>query len=467
MPKTQNIQSNSQRFMVRSAIGGVSDFSDRGILGSFKFASGLDIRKQTDSISCQQGLTAEGVGVITDLIYWLVPSSDGNVYGFGDTGLIYKRVGTTWTVVYTDSGKITGAAEWISDSDKYYLYWTVGTNLHRKEIPGNTGWTDVDADAGWPKTNLENVDWHTMKIADGELLICNGPYVAMVGYDESYTVEAVQVYPNELTKTIIERQGYAIIGTYQDNDSEKGALYSWKSDALNWIQRKDIPSKGINGMVDTELTLMQAGDQGCFFYSDIINVLSINSIHEDGQVNPDGVDIDDGLGLFGMWGGTNSGIYTLGRKRKNAPFVLNLDYPLTCDEIGSVKNLGSAILISYKNGATFGLKRVDSILKGTGTYYSLDLVAPKEFVRPLLWKSVVLRTKEMPTGASITLYYKIDKNGDWVQAKMQDNVSAQTTGHEAVFLIGAEGQIFEFKIVLTPIANESPEIFMPCYVNFE
>jgi len=456
-----------QRFQVRSIIGGISDYSDRGVLGSFKFASGIDIRKQTDSISCQQGLTAEGVGVITDLILWLVPSSDGNVYGFGDTGKIYKRVGTTWTLVYTDSGKITGAAEWISDSDKYYLYWTVGTNLHRKEIPGNTGWTDVDADAGWPKTNLENVAWHTMKIADAMLMICNGPYVAMVGYDESYTVEAVQVYPNELTKTIIERQGYAIIGTYQDNDSEKGALYSWKSDALNWIQRKEIPSKGINGMIDTELTLMQAGDQGNFFYSDMSNVLPVNGIQESGQVNPDGVDIDDGLGLFGMYGGTNSGIYTLGRKRKNSPFVLNLDYPLTATEIGSVKNLGSAILISYKNGGTYGVKRVDSTLKGTGIYESLDLVAPKEFVRPLLWKSVVLRTKEMPSGTSIACYYRVNKNGSWVQAYMQGQVATHTTGQEAIFLIGAESQIFEFKLVLTPSANETPEVFLPIYVNFE
>ena len=205
------------RFQIRSVVGGISDYSDRGILGSFKFASGLDIRKQTDSISCQQGLTEEGSGTITDLILWLVPSSDGNVYGFGDTGNIYMRDGSTeaWTLVDTTSGKVTGAAEWVNSSAVYYLYWTVGTNLHRKKITGGASdWSDVDADAGWPKTNLDDVAWHTMRVAGGALMICNANKLAMVGYDESYTPEAVQIYPDELTKTIIERQDYVITGSY-------------------------------------------------------------------------------------------------------------------------------------------------------------------------------------------------------------------------------------------------------------
>ena len=458
-----------QRFQVRSIVGGIADYSDRGVLGSFKFASGLDIRKQTDSISCQQGLTEEGAGVIVDLILWLVPASDGNVYGFGDTGKIYKRDGITkvWTVVKTDSAKITGAAEWVHDNSKHYLYWTIGANLHRKELPGLANWSDVNADAGWPKTNLDDVAWHTMKVAGGALMICNANNLAMVGYDQSYTPEAVQFYPDELSKSLIERQDYVIIGTYKNNDSEKGALYSWKQEALNYIQRKEVPSRGINGILDTELTLMQCGDAGGLFYSDMINVLPVHTAPGGGKVNPDGVDIDDGLGLFGMFSGDNPGVYTLGRKRKNAPFVLNLDYPLDCDEIGSVKNLGSEMLISYQHGATHGVKLIDSTIKGTGIYNSLDLVAPKEFVKPLLWRSVTLKTKVMPAGCSIDFYYRVNKNGDWVQAYMSGNTVSFTSGDEGIFLVNAEGSIFEFKLVLNPSGNECPEVYLPIYVNFE
>jgi hypothetical protein len=226
---------------------------------------------------------------------------------------------------------ISGAAEWINDSSEHYLYFASGTYLYRKPLPGASDWSDVESFG-----SLEDVDWHTMKVADGALMICNGSMLAMVGWDESYTTEAVVVYPDELTKTIIERQNLVVIGTYKNNSSEKGALYTWEQSALNFIQRKEIPSGAINGIVDTELTLMQAGDKGGIFYSDLINSVAITAIPGEGEVNPGGVDVDDGLGLFGMFGGDNPGVYSLGRNRKNAPFVLNLDYPLDCDEIGAV-----------------------------------------------------------------------------------------------------------------------------------
>ena len=41
--------------------GGVSSFSDRGPRGSFKFASGIDIRKDVDTLSCGQALEEEGI----------------------------------------------------------------------------------------------------------------------------------------------------------------------------------------------------------------------------------------------------------------------------------------------------------------------------------------------------------------------------------------------------------------------
>ena len=162
-----------------------------------------------------------------------------------------------------------------------------------------------------------------------------------------------------------------------------------------------------------------------------------------------------------------TGVYTIGRKKKNAPFVLNLDYPLDADQIGSVKKVGSDILISYSKGATYGVKKVDSTLKGTGTFDSLDLIAPKEFVRPLVWRSVVIKTMDMPAGTSIEFYYRIDKNGSFVQATMEDGVVQFTTGNEAVFLISGEGSVFEFEVVLNPSGNNTPEIILPVYIYFE
>jgi hypothetical protein len=206
---------------------------------------------------------------------------------------------------------INGAAEWNDDivyegegTKTGYLYWATGDWLLRKPIPGATDWSrEKDVELLSDALNDDRgtiIEWHTMKVVGGALMICNGRYLAMVGYDTSFTAQAMTVYPDELTKSIIERQNLVIIGTYKDNDSKKGALYSWNQEALNFIQRKEIPSGAINGLVEAELTLMQAGEDGGIFYSDLINSIAITSIPGGGKVNPDAVETDDGLALFGI-----------------------------------------------------------------------------------------------------------------------------------------------------------------------
>ena len=41
-------------FEIKSFRGGLSDYEDKGVVGSFKFGSNLDIRKQIDSLSANQ-----------------------------------------------------------------------------------------------------------------------------------------------------------------------------------------------------------------------------------------------------------------------------------------------------------------------------------------------------------------------------------------------------------------------------
>ena len=55
----------------------------------------------------------------------------------------------------------------------------------------------------------------------------------------------------------------------------------------------------------------------------------------------------------------------------------------------------------------------------------------------------------------------MNKTGDWVQAKMESGGTTYNTalGKKGVFLIAAEGEIFECKLVLNSVANQSPEIF--------
>lgn len=453
-------------FEIKSFRGGISDFEDKGITGAFKLGLALDIRKKVDSLSCQQALVDEGAGIIVDLIYFIVPASDGNSYGLGSTGKIYKRTSAgVWSVVYTDvDGAIKGAAEWFSSAGKSYLYWATNTKLHRKELPGLSNWTDVDADPGWPKTDLTSATWHTMKQAGGALMICNDRYLAMVGYDSSYTNNAVDLILGNVTKTLIEAGNSVLAGTVKKDNSEKGNLFLWEQTALSWIKKKDIPSKGINAIIESEVLLMQVGTKGGLYFSDMVNVLPVTSFPGGGQVNPDAADVDEGLALFGVFGNGagNIGVYGYGRKIKNGQVALNLEYPLACDEIGSVKKVGGDILISYKSGATYGVKKVDATTKAQADYQGLDLKAPSDLPqKPVVWGLVKLILASLPASCAIECWYRVNKNGSFLQAKMEGNVAQFTTAgeQEAIFQIGAEGKIFEVELKLIPSGNNSPEVY--------
>jgi hypothetical protein len=137
------------KFQIKSFRGGKSDYTDRGIAGSFSKSKNLNIRGVSDILECGQALIADGNAdaIVTGLINFWVNANDGNTYGFDDTGKIYKRTsGAVWSLVYTDAdGEITGATEWYIDNGKTYLFWATATKLHCKEIPGATNWSDVDA----------------------------------------------------------------------------------------------------------------------------------------------------------------------------------------------------------------------------------------------------------------------------------------------------------------------------------
>lgn len=530
---------------ITSFRGGLSDYEDKGIPGSFKFAKNIDVRKELDSLSSGQALVEEGLDtnnspsasvspsastspssspsttaspsastspssslsrspsattgisdspslspsvsvsaspsttasssispspspsgglttVFDDLILFFVKASDGYTYGFGNTGSIYRRdADGLWLRVYKDTlGKIKGAEEKPSDTGKLWLYWATDTTLKRKEIPGLSNWNDIET----VSTNLSSCDWHTMKMIGGGLKIANKSNIALVGYDDSYTNEALNLIPGNIAKTIVERDGRAIIGTYREAD----------------------PDKGINAAIDAEMPLAQVGNDGNLYFADMANTMPIKRIPGGGKVNPGGVTneveqvnfftweetalswIDKqsvgNLSLWGVYGGDSgkAGIYSYGRKNKNHPTVLNMEYELDVDEIGAIATVDGITLASYRDGTSFGVRAVDPTIKAVGTYEGLDFKAPiKKPVNVTVWKYAEVFMAPLPENCRVAFYYRVNKNGDFIQAGLENGATQYNTtgGKKAVFLIGTEGEIFEPKIVMTPSGNTTPEIY--------
>src|SRR3990167_1055715 len=410
------------------------------------------------SLSPSAGLN----NVFVDLILFFVKATDGATYGFGNAGNIYRRYSDGFTRnVYKDAdGAIKGAIEKPSSTGATYLQWATGTSVKRKPLPGASDWSDVTEIAN----NLTGTDWHTMKQVGGANYIANGSKLALVGYDDSWTNEALDIIPGRLIKTIIERDGRAVEGTYPAG----------------------YPNKGVNGAIDCEYPLIQIGDDGNLFYADFSDTMPVKRFPGGGRVNPGGVanEVDQieifdwvfgadswvdrqTLGNMSIWGvfdadtGKN-GLYYYGRKNKEKPFTMNLEYALDVDEIGAVVNIDGTTIASYKDGDDFGVKAVDSTTKAQGTWEGLEYRTPiKKAEQITKFDRVEVFMDELPVGCSVYFYYQKNKSGDWVQAYTADGNQAFTStgGKKAVFRIGAEMDIYEPRIIMTPSGNTTPEIF--------
>lgn len=414
----------------------------------------------SSSISLSPSPTAGLSTVFEDLIHFFVKSNDGYTYGFGNTGIVYRgdRDGI-WIRVYKDpDGAIKGASEWYDDSGHTYLYFATNTKLKRKNL-STANWNDVEEISN----NLTSTNWHTMRECGGSLIIANGQTLALVGYDGSFTNEAVNLIPGNIATTIVERNGRTIVG----------------------CARKSDPSRSINGAIDAEVPLAQVGDDGEIFFANMTDTIPVKRFPGGGKVNPGGVAneisqvnffeweqnslswIDKqavgNMALFGVFNAESgkNGIYTYGRKNKNKPFVLNLEYKMDVDEIGAIENIEGKTIASYRDGSSFGVKAVDLSNKAIGIYEGLDFKAPvKQPADITNWKTAELFITPLPSGSSIEFWYRVNKTGEFIQAKTADGYDTFTTANakKVLFRINAEGEIFEPKIILNPSGNYTPEI---------
>jgi hypothetical protein len=390
---------------------------------------------------------------------------------------ILKRTSAgVYSVVYTDTGSdgnIIGMEEWVNDAGDTFLYWATATKLHRKRLIGtaytNSNWSDADATVNgqaYPKTNLTSTTWHTMAIVNGALLITNKGSLAKVGWDDSYTNNAVQLYPGNVAKTIMESGVVAKVGANRLDGSDRSMIFTWDTDDQNFTDKMQLPFSGINSMVETEVSIIQFGTDGeLYFFGDTAK-LPVTSTPNGGLTLPWGMESYNNLALIGVGGNGAgySGVYSYGRTKENNNFSLNLEYQLDCDYIYCIRMVGSDILVAYKSlGAdTYGVKKIDTGNKASRfIYQSLDLKAPDELQRIPVWSLVTLTMAPLPANTSVEVWRKMEKTGEWLQCNTQDGSLTYDTegGQEATFQIGDGGKYCELQVIGNCSGNSSPEVY--------
>jgi len=465
-------------YRIQGYRGGIADDPYQGVREAFRFGYGLNIRGEENTLKCNQRLK-EDLGsstFITDLILFYIPASNGNLYGFGDTGNVYRKQGgaAAWELVYADAnGKITGAAEYTNNdgSDNYapYLYWATETNVSRIKLSGT--WA-TDVEHNW-QTLDGDPSWHTMSEALGVLLICDNKDLAMVDYEGGFNLDAVDLPRSHRNKCLLGLDQLVVFGSTKGDKVEEGWLWTWDKIQPSWIQRRMVAERGINALLQGEFLMIQAGVRGGLYFWDTSSLLRIKKLPgEFAWVNPGGVTIMGGLPLLGVNGSNKCGIYSYGRLNKNDPYALNLEYIPSHGKfenvlIGALTMYEDRIYCSWKDVTTFGTDVLDPDNKAEARYEGLVFDGGESFTQKG-FRQIKVVTKPLPRDCNIEIFFKVNQQTDWQKATMQDGSELfdQEGRSKAIFSIetgGNEddpgsGEEYELAMNLHPNGNDTPEI---------
>ena len=455
-------------YIIDSFRGGISDEDDKGIKGSFKYGYNLNIHKRRDSLTCNQTMLNIGGATVVDFVKYFVCGSDGSTFAFGDTGKIYAITGDSdqkISLMYTEAnGEIKGAGEWGINDGTYHIYWATNTTIARK-AKSTMGYGDWGDAASWKVDLITSENQHPMKRACGAFMIGNGNYLGMIDYTGVWNPQAMNIEPGNVIKCLESRGDYLIMGSENRDLAEEGHIWKWITTALNYIDKKKIPIKGINTLIDAELALLQGGTDGELFLSDFINTEPLIAIPENGYSLPGSSTIDNDLALFGIYGGTYPGLWSYGRRARNRPVVLNQEYRLsqtiagnTLTGIGGVISNNGTIYAGWKTAIAYGIDCVSSTTKATALYEGLEFDGNNPHLTKY-FKDIHLIMSPLSSGCSIAIKIKADK-GSWVDLKTASGGASYSTtnGTKAIFLIDKKAKIMEFGITLTPNVNTSPEV---------
>ena len=465
-------------YIIRTFRGGISDESDKGVPGSFKHGHNLDIHSRDDVLKCGSSVVTANESLFNDLVQFFVPATDGSTYAFGSRGSIYSRSGNIddgeWNFAYNDeNGNIKGAAEFQLSDGITYMYWATASSIARRAM--NTGgkdlpWTNAVQDYKVEAISSSAV-WHTMKLAAGQLNIANADSLATITYADAFSPAGLNIRPGNLINTVEEKDDRVILGSTRGDQNEEGHLWSWLTTESNYGQKKRIPIKGVNSIIDTEFMILQGGDEGELFVAGFGDTPQIAKISGRGKTNPGGVSILDDLAVFGIYDSIYPGIWSYGRRGKNRSFALNYEYRLaktvagsSISTIGAIAVIDGNLLASWgtTDGSTsdYGVDQVSSTTKvSQAIYEGLEFDAGNPHLSKTV-DSIALTMSPLPSGTSVSAKFKQNKESDWRYAVMagESTTFSTTGGTIAIFSIGKPARIYEVGVELNASGMDSPEI---------
>lgn len=352
--------------------GGYSDDEFLGNEGSFWRGSGIEIRRFPRRLQIQKNLSDQAGAVITRPVRGeIVTTQFGDTIAVGDGGKVYRRAagGTTWALVYTDTSTRN-----ILDIREFndYLYWTTATKLHRVPMGDtgtNTTWTTVTED--YKTLSVSSSASHPLFTIFNKLYVGDGNVLDELDSLSVWTAAVLSVEAGFVIRRINSKGSLIRLWARRSvNTFDTGRVYFWNgaSAAYNDMteldgmfqtcdERSDFFVAGwephlyfLNGNIPEkvkklpQLTNPLASDADLIAADFAPNAMaSMNGVVYVGSPTT--------IGSVGVsW--QEKGVWSWGALNSGFPNSLNLDFPITVDQVTCLIVAEGKLNISAVNGAT-------------------------------------------------------------------------------------------------------------------
>lgn len=456
-------------------LGGLAASKWSGVESSFYKLTGWDLHSTPGLLKVAQKLTKDTSTTITALCRTCVSSSNGAQYWFSYTdGKIWERTSAgSWQLVHTTTPAAGTAGCLGAFEYQGYIYWATQSRLHRIAVSNadNNNWA-TDAVEDWATFSITDTEFHPMVEQNLVLYIGDGNYVAQVDAG-TFTANALDIKTPLRIKALGKIFTDLLIGTYVADGVTKAEIFRWNTWSVSFTNSDEIPEVGVNAFLQGDnFVLVQAGIRGNIYYYDGTKLERWKKIPGEyssakyGEVYPNAAASMGELMLFGFSNGAGNpcdqGVYQIGRHDRNYPWVLDMPYPISersggalvtsSIEIGALLAVGSDLYVSWKNGSTYGIDKLDYSNKLELAYLETVLISldREKFSN---FSKFVTTYASLPAGTGITMQYS--KN----YADYTDTTEVTDTDRKIVQAEeGVEANSLQLKISPTVSSNDAPEI---------
>jgi len=362
-----------------SFFGGFSDDRFMGIENSFRYAKGVEIRKNPNSLTLAYKPEAETISLTNKVNAMVTIKSTGDIIAFCEDGKIFRKpTGTgSWALAYTDTGSaaIINALEYNN-----YLYWFTAGNLHRIAIANIDASWSGDVTEDYKAFTNDNANAHPAIELNNKMYVGDGFYLAELDSLGTWTADKLMIFNDEEIRGLTTGGSVMRIFSRKSTKTQGGHKYYWDGADTVYKERVYFDQTIHTAFSDGGEDYVIAGVRPFLYKSSGYSWIPLKRfplVYDNEQlfVAANAIDKYDGLLVFGTAesgsGSIGRGVWTYGQEDSKYPNSLNFDYPTSNDNntdiVPCVHNSNGVLYFSWKKTVagdpvtyTYGIDKVNT-----------------------------------------------------------------------------------------------------------